>query len=195
MKIDTFPSTPTFATTRFATVSPAPKFTFDAPGRTDPAGNTVAQPATDGPVTVTFNTTASTPDNGTPPTPTTDTSNVDAPDNPAPTGNDPRVSTNRDGSNGVKPAAPCNAVAVVDDAVLAADSATTGWGADAPTPTAGTLTITAEPTNAVANKYPNCLRIATPRPEPIGLTAFSGSTGSSSVAADSAPVAARRRAR
>ena len=170
LNTDTLPPAPTFATTRLATVSPAPKFRFDANGRTTPAGNTVAQPAADGPVTVTFNTTASTPDNGTPPTPTTDTSNVP----PAPTGDEPRVSAIRAGSTGVYPAAFFNDAGRIDFAASAASlgdapvpgtATAAATGAAALEPCAGAPTATAAVRHATATKVPNCLRIATPHLE------------------------------
>ena len=44
--------------TKFATVCPAVKFTLDVDGAEPPVGNTLKKPAPDGPVTVTFTTTA-----------------------------------------------------------------------------------------------------------------------------------------
>jgi hypothetical protein len=67
----TFPSDPTATSTRFGTVCPAEKFTFDAFGRLAPSGYTVKIPAAVGLVTVTFTTTAVTPDAGTPDAPAT----------------------------------------------------------------------------------------------------------------------------
>src|SRR5436190_979731 len=71
----TRPPVPNFATTTFATVCPATKFTFDASGRGAPHGNTVTYPDPTGFVTVTFTATA-TASPGTPPTPPTCNSNT-----------------------------------------------------------------------------------------------------------------------
>ena len=90
--------TPTFAITRFGTVWPTTKFRFDAPGLDDPDGNTVMKPEPDGSTTVTFNTTAPTPDDGTPPRPVTTNDRVP----PEPIGPEPnRVSNRRAGDNAV----------------------------------------------------------------------------------------------
>src|SRR6185437_3340005 len=71
LRKSTFPSDPTFTTTRFGIVSPAEKFRFDTVGAVTPSGYTSAFPPTVGAVTVTFSTTAVTPDDGTPSTPAT----------------------------------------------------------------------------------------------------------------------------
>ena len=67
----TLPSAPTGAMTRFATVWPATKFRLDTPGSAVPSPYTVAYPALVGAVAVRFNTTAETPEAGTPPRPVT----------------------------------------------------------------------------------------------------------------------------
>src|SRR4051794_28477534 len=71
----TFPSVPILEITKFATVAPATKFTFDAVGCGDPHGNTVTYPAAPGSVTVTFNTAADA-SNGVPARPATVNSNT-----------------------------------------------------------------------------------------------------------------------
>src|SRR2546426_825746 len=53
--------------TRFGTVCPARKFRLEAMGNATPVGNAVRKPALLGLVTVTFMTTAETPEAGTPP--------------------------------------------------------------------------------------------------------------------------------
>ncbi len=97
----TDPPFPTVATTKFGIVKPGVKFRFDAVGKPPPVGYAVMNPAADGPVTVTFSTTAPTPDAGTPPCPATSSTTV--PDGAtAPTGAPvpTRVSNNRAGTNG-----------------------------------------------------------------------------------------------
>ncbi|GEP49176.1 hypothetical protein MSA03_26840 [Microbacterium saccharophilum] len=66
----TTPSPPTFTVTRFGIVCPPLKFRFEAVGIAVPDGYTVTNPSRDGPVTVTFITTAATPA-GTPERPAT----------------------------------------------------------------------------------------------------------------------------
>src|SRR5688572_15865660 len=68
---DTAPPAPTLAMTRLGIVWPATKFRFDAKGSGVAAGETVRNDADVGAVAVTFNTTAPTPTNGTPPRPVT----------------------------------------------------------------------------------------------------------------------------
>ena len=92
---DTFPFAPTFATTKFATGTPPTKFNDDVPGRASPPGHTVTYPDDNASTAVTFNTTAPTPDPGTPPRPNTDTSNSP----PATADHGERVSTKRNGDN------------------------------------------------------------------------------------------------
>src|SRR5438445_24577 len=70
------PPPPTLTNVRIGDVCPATKIKFDAVGRGAPLGETVTKPDAEGSVTVTFNTTAPTPDAGTPPRPTTLTSIV-----------------------------------------------------------------------------------------------------------------------
>src|SRR5262245_33142064 len=80
----TFPSAPTGTITRLAIVCPGPKLRFDVEGGgcdvrgkpSDAVGKTVRKLASVGSVTVTFKTTAETPDAGTPPTPVTSTIRV-----------------------------------------------------------------------------------------------------------------------
>src|ERR1035437_1846905 len=68
----TLPPLPTFTVTAFGIVAPPPdQFRFDAVGRATPVGKTVKNPPDVVSVTVTFSTTADTPDAGTPPTPVT----------------------------------------------------------------------------------------------------------------------------
>src|SRR5450631_3074315 len=67
----TLPPAPTGAMTRLGTLWPATKFRFDVPGRVVWSPYTVMTPGLVGAVTVTFNTTADTPELGTPPIPAT----------------------------------------------------------------------------------------------------------------------------
>ena len=67
----TLPLAPTGTTTRFGTVCPATKFRFDAAGRVAPSAKAVTNPDPAGAATVTFSTTAATPEAGTPPWPST----------------------------------------------------------------------------------------------------------------------------
>src|SRR5438270_923238 len=95
--------------TRFGIVWPTRStLRFDASGRPLPAGQTVTNPGSVGSVAVTFNTTATAPDVGTPPVPATCTS-IDAPsvsvEPPCPD----RVSRIRAGVNGKNVAAPVGA--------------------------------------------------------------------------------------
>ena len=98
--------------TRLGTVAPGPKLRFDAFGLGSLEGQTVTNPAVSAPTAVTFNTTAPTPDDGTPPIPVIWTSMVP----PAPTlalgaPSPSRVSNTRDGTNepNEPPAAPAPA--------------------------------------------------------------------------------------
>ena len=90
--------------TRFGTLWPATKFRFDVAGRVVPSPYTVMTPALVGAVTVTFNTTADTPEFGTPSRPATVRCTVPpgataAFGAPSPV----RVSNNRNGTSEVKP--------------------------------------------------------------------------------------------
>src|ERR1035441_4394391 len=79
---------------------------FEAVGTLTPSGYTVTKPLAVGWVTVTFNTTAPTPDAGTPPAPSTDKSTeLPAPTGPAGPPVPLRVSRIRAGVNGVRPPA------------------------------------------------------------------------------------------
>src|SRR5205807_430763 len=69
----TRPPWPTPTTTRFATVWAGPKLRFEAQGRATPCGQAVTYPKAVGLVTVTFRTTADTPEAGTPARPRTPT--------------------------------------------------------------------------------------------------------------------------
>src|SRR5450631_4291932 len=101
----TLPLAPTGAMTRFGTVWPATKFRFDTPGRRLPSPYTVRYPGLVGAVTVTFSTTADTPETGTPPRPSTGRC-TEPPDATAALGAPTplRVSSNRDGASDPKPA-------------------------------------------------------------------------------------------
>src|SRR4051812_49058630 len=105
----------------FGIVVPRVKFRFDAFGRPPPLGNTVRNDDAVGSTAVTFNTTAATPDDGTPPRPSTGRSNVaPAPSDPPPA-RDPstvenpgRVSNKRAGSNDSRPPIPNETEAAPD---------------------------------------------------------------------------------
>ena len=85
LNTETVPSAPTLAITMFDTTLPAVAFRFDAVGRAEPVGHTVTYVSAVGCTAVTFNATAPTPDDGTPPRPTTRNVVVDAaPTWPAP---------------------------------------------------------------------------------------------------------------
>src|SRR5947208_3450866 len=73
---DTFPPVPTLAVTAFGMVWFATQFRLDDSGRVVALGKMVRNESFVPPVTVTFNTTASTLPAGTPPTPVTVTSRV-----------------------------------------------------------------------------------------------------------------------
>src|SRR5665648_998083 len=102
------------------------KFRFDAVGRAASSPYTVRYPGLVGAVTVTFNTTADTPDAGTPPRPVT--CNATGP--PATTGafgapSPARVSSSRDGDNDVNPPGMLTAADALTGARLANTPTTT----------------------------------------------------------------------
>src|SRR5665647_1889448 len=119
----TLPPVPTFTVTAFGIVVPAlDQFRFDAVGRATPVGETVKTPPDVVSVTVTFSTTAETPDAGTPPTPVTCTDRDSLAPSLPPL---ERVSRILDGDSATnEPGAPVTAVPPVH--------ATSSVGADTP---------------------------------------------------------------
>src|SRR5664280_329967 len=108
----TLPFAPTGAMTRFGTLWAFTKFRFDAVGRADPSPNTVTYPPPVGAVTVTFNTTAATPEAGTPPRPATCRCTVPPAGTAALAAPTPaRVSNNRAGASDANPPAADTAAA------------------------------------------------------------------------------------
>src|SRR5665648_863191 len=135
------------------------KFRCDASGRVVPSPYTVTYPALVGAVTVTFNTTADTPEAGTPPRPATCNATV----LPATTGafgapTPARVSNNRDGDNDVNP----------PGMLTAADALTGARLANTPTTTHDDNNDTTARNRPLIAKTPFPAYRDSPQPAPIG---------------------------